>query len=313
MKYSIIKYTSAYLKEWNGFVAKSKNGTFLFQRDFMEYHSDRFQDFSLLIFDGNKLIALIPANRVENVLHSHQGLTYGGLVLIESIGAEKVELIFNSILHFLKENDIDVLKIKQPVSIYHKEPAFELDYVLFKNEAKLYRRDMNLAIDFLKPLNISKSKLKHFRRISTLGLEIRKDNDFDNFWDKVLIPRLSERHNTKPVHTKEEIQLLHSRFPDNIIQYNVYSNDSIIAGITLFYFGNVVKSQYGATTAEGEKLRALDYLFINLIYAFKDKVHYFDMGIVNENEGRTYNTGLLKQKEELGCSVYAQDFYEVQL
>ena len=97
------------------------------------------------------------------------------------------------------------------------------------------------------------------------------------------------------------------------MQYNVYFEDEIIAGITLFHFKNGVKSQYGATTVLGEKYRALDFLFITLIENFKDKVSFFDMGTVTENNELGYNPGLLKQKEELGCSVYTQDFYSISL
>ncbi len=311
--YRIEKYNGAYLKTWDDFVDKSLNGTFLFRRGFMEYHSDRFKDFSLLVFSSHKLIAVLPANRLGNEFHSHQGLTYGGLIVAENFGAEKTEGIFDAVLSFLKEEHIHLLRIKQVISIYHRQPVNEMDYILFKKGAKLYRRDMNLAVDYSQELSISKSKLKHFRRVSSLGLEIRKDNNFRLFWDEVLIPRLQYRHGAKPVHTADEIELLHNKFPENILQYNVYFEERIIAGITLFSFDNVVKSQYGATTAEGEKLRALDYLFITLIDSFKDKKHYFDMGTPNENEGKTYNKGLLKQKEELGCSVYTQDFYELSI
>lgn len=311
--YSVEKYNDSFSKTWNDFIAGSKNGTFLFKRGFMQYHSDRFTDFSLLVFDSRKLIAVMPANSAGNVLYSHQGLTYGGLVVAENFGAEKTELILDAILSFLKDAHFSLLKIKQLIPIYQKQPANEMDYILFKKGAKLYRRDMNLAVNYSKELSVSKSKLKHFRRVSLLGLEVREDNDFHHFWEEVLIPRLQDRHGVKPVHTVEEIKMLHERFPENILQYNVYFEDRIVAGITLFCFDNVVKSQYGATTAEGEKLRALDYLFITLINYYKDKKHYFDMGTPNENEGKTYNKGLLKQKEELGCSVYTQDFYELSI
>ena len=308
--YKLEQYTDSHYNLWNDFIQRSKNGTFLFHRDFMEYHSDRFRDFSLLIFEGEKLVAVMPANRAGEVLHSHQGLTYGGLVLETSIGGEKVEEIFKALRDYLNDAGINSIKIKQILSIYHKTPAYELDYILYKHGGGLYRKDMNLAIDYSRPLAISKSKLKHFRRISAIGLEIRMDNDFGAFWNNVLIPRLAEKHNAKPVHTLDEIKLLHDRFPKNIIQYNVYHKDRILAGITLFNFENVVKSQYGATTNEGEKLRALDYLFITLIEEFKDKTSFFDMGTVTEGDG-DYNKGLLKQKEELGCSIYTQDFYEI--
>ena len=46
----------------------------------MEYHADRFTDYSLLVYDGNKLLALLPANRSGDVLYSHAGLTYGGVI-----------------------------------------------------------------------------------------------------------------------------------------------------------------------------------------------------------------------------------------
>ena len=41
----------------------SKNGTFLFLRAYMDYHSDRFHDHSLMFHnEKGKLIAVLPAN-----------------------------------------------------------------------------------------------------------------------------------------------------------------------------------------------------------------------------------------------------------
>ena len=80
--YRIKIYHEEYYTLWNNFVAEAKNATFLFHRDFMEYHKDRFQDYSLLIFDEkDTLQAIFPANIVDNQVYSHQGLTYGGLIL----------------------------------------------------------------------------------------------------------------------------------------------------------------------------------------------------------------------------------------
>jgi hypothetical protein len=172
---------------------------------------------------------------------------------------------------------------------------------------------LNLTIDLRSEFQISKSKLKHFRKVN-LDLNLIEEDDFTPFWNEVLQPRLQEKHNAKPVHTLEEITLLKSYFPDKIKQFSAYFEDQIVAGITIFDFGNVIKSQYGATTKIGEEQRALDFLFINLIQKYKaENKHYFDMGIVNENEGRTYNAGLLNQKEELGCSVYNQDYYNLKI
>ena len=308
------KYNKNDYTIWNDFVAQAKNATFLFHRDFMEYHKDRFEDFSLLVFEDEKLKAILPANKKENSIYSHQGLTYGGLVFLSKLKAEKVESILDEIFFFLKENKFENLYYKPIPDFYFSEGNAAMDFFLMKRGAVLERKEMNLAVNLTIPLNISKSKMKHFRRIENLDLDIFEEENFDPFWEKVLEPRLLEKFDVKPVHSKEEIAILKSKFPQNIRQYSAYRNNEIIAGITIFETKNVVKSQYGATSKMGEEFRALDFLFINLIHKYKRKgKHFFDMGIVGEENEFGYNKGLIKQKEELGCSVYSQDFYKLTL
>lgn len=311
--YTVKKYNHNDFALWNDFVAQAKNATFLFHRDFMEYHKDRFEDFSLLVFEQDKLRAILPANINGNAVYSHQGLTYGGLVYLSKLKAEKVESILDEILLFLKENQIEAFYYKPLPDFYLTEGNKEIEFFLLKRKAVLERKEMNLAVNLSVPLNISKSKLKHFRRIENLDLDIVEEQEFNPFWEKVLEPRLLEKFNTIPVHSKEDITLLKSKFPQNIKQFSAYKNDEIIAGITIFESKNVVKSQYGATSKTGEEFRALDFLFINLMHKYKRKgKHFFDMGIVN-SDTEDYHIGLLKQKEELGCSVYSQDFYKIEI
>lgn len=311
-KYTVKVYDDNDHQIWNDFIAKAKNATFLFHRNFMEYHQDRFEDFSLLVFEDQKLKAVLPANKRDNDIYSHQGLTYGGLVFSSKLKAENVELILDEILYFLKENRINTFYYKPIPAFYLSEGNNDIDFFLFKRGAILERKEMNLAINMEFPLHISKSKLKHFKRIENLNLI--EEEDFQPFWDKVLAPRLLDKYNAKPVHTREEITFLKEQFPKNIRQYSAYQNDQIIAGITIFETENVVKSQYGATSKKGEGVRALDFLFINLIEMYKRKgKHFFDMGIVNEDDNIGYHPGLLKQKEELGCTIYNQDFYKIEI
>ncbi|MFH7002299.1 GNAT family N-acetyltransferase [Flavobacterium bizetiae] len=313
-KYTVKKYNQNDYTIWNEFIAQAKNATFLFHRDFMEYHKNRFEDFSLLVYHDEKLVSILPANKVGNSVYSHQGLTYGGLVYSNKVKGEKVEAILDAVLLFLKQNFFETFYYKPIPNFYFPEGNNETDFFLFKRGAVLDRKEMNLAVNLELPLQISKSKLKHFRRIEDLDLDIFEEEDFAPFWDEILAPRLLEKFNAKPVHTKEEIALLKQKFPENIRQYSVYQNDEIIAGITIFETENVVKSQYGATSKKGEEFRALDFLFINLIEKYKRKgKRFFDMGIVNEENESGYHAGLLKQKEELGCTVYNQDFYKIDI
>lgn len=309
----IVKYSSKYYKEWNDFVAQSKNATFLFHRDFMEYHKDRFEDYSLLFFDKNNILqAVFPANKIENKIFSHLGLSYGGILFSKSIKVKDEETIFRILINYLKQFHFKELNIKQLPIIYFSKISQSLDYFYYQFGATISKREINLAVDFLSTDFVSKSKRKHFtKKSSELTLV---EGDFKTFWNSILVPRLNTKHNTLPVHSLDEILYLKSKFPTQIKQLNVYYKNLIIAGVTLFDTGSVVKSQYGATSEIGEKMRALDFIFISLIDQFKkEKRRYFDMGIVNEDYGKKINYGLLNQKEELGCSVFYQDFYTFQL
>ena len=307
--YTVRLYEGNDYENWNAFIGQAKNATFLFHRDFMEYHSDRFQDYSLIVLDGEKWVAVLPANVVENQVFSHQGLTYGGLVYGDKIGAALVEIILDAIIDFLKKCKIENFVLKLIPDFYQARTSNEMHYFLFQKKADLLKRSMNLVIDYSKPFQISKSKLKHFRRVSELGISIEETEDFTSFWNQILIPRLREKHKAKPVHSLEEIHQLKSYFPQNIKQINAYFEGEIVAGITLFCSERVIKSQYGATSLKGESIRALDFLFINIINRYASDFSFFVIGIVDEDE--SYNEGLLKQKEELGCSVCLQDVYEI--
>lgn len=310
--YVIKRYEPADKPIWNAFIGQAKNATFLFHRDFMDYHSDRFEDYSLLFFDGPGLVAVLPANRVGNVLYSHQGLTYGGMVFPARMNASAAFAIFEALLDFLRKAAFTEVILKPILDFYPEQPSNELACFMALKNARLIRTDLNLAIDFKASDLLSASKKKHFRRVAAMGLEIRESSVFDPFWDQVLVPKLKEKYGTAPVHSKAEIKALAQQFPQNIVQYDACYEGEILAGITLFKFKNGIKSQYGATTAAGEKLRALDFLFISLIEKYKYGMAFFDMGTVMQSDGQI-NAGLLKQKEELGCSLYGQDFYAIKL
>ena len=47
----IRRYSNTDKPIWDDFVKWSKNATFLHLRDYMDYHADRFDDFSLMAFN----------------------------------------------------------------------------------------------------------------------------------------------------------------------------------------------------------------------------------------------------------------------
>ncbi|WP_394760239.1 GNAT family N-acetyltransferase, partial [Flavobacterium sp.] len=216
--YSVRQYEAKDYALWNTFISEAKNATFLFHRDFMEYHKDRFDDFSLMIFRKEKLVAVLPANRVEDDIFSHQGLTYGELIYGEKLKLTSFITSFKAVLQFLCQKGIKKMHIKAIPSIYHQKPAEEIKYVLFLMDAKLIRRDSLSVVDLRKSFKISKGRLEGVKKGIKNKLKIVEEPNFKLFWDEIMIPNLEIKYNVKPVHSVQEISLLQAIFPKNIRQ-----------------------------------------------------------------------------------------------
>ncbi|MCB0465242.1 MAG: GNAT family N-acetyltransferase [Aequorivita sp.] len=309
--YEIKIYHPSQKSLWNNFVKEAKNATFLFLRDFMDYHSDRFQDHSLLVYKNDQLIAVLPANISGSDLHSHQGLSYGGLVLSKKTTFDEILQIFRNLLVFLKSKNITVLRLKLLPKIYNQLPSDEIDYILFLLKASLTRRDITSCVLNENPLKIiSSNRLRGIKKGEKNKLQISEGANFKPFWDDVLEPNLKKVHNQKPVHSLEEIELLQSRFPKNIKQFNVYKNDEVVAGATIFETATVAHAQYISANELGRQTGGLDFLFNYLLQHFSHK-KYFDFGISNEAQGMKVNKGLLHWKESFGGRSIVHDFYEI--
>lgn len=293
-------------------MSNSKNATFLFYRNFIEYHQDRFEDASILIFKNEILIALFPANKINDKIYSHQGLTYGGLLLKDKIKLKDVLSVFKLLLEYASAKGVYTIEIKNIPNIYHQIPSDELKYLMFLLKAKLERRDVLSVIDLKADVSFSKDRIQGGKRGKKNYLVIKEEESFDSFWNIILMPNLKEKHNAKPVHSLEEITVLKNYFPKNIRQFNVYYNGKIVAGTTIFETKRVAHSQYISANKEKNVLGSLDALHMYLINeVFVDKA-YFDFGISNENQGRNINQGLQSWKEGFGARTITQDFYTVE-
>lgn len=297
---------------WDTFVLKAKNGTFLFMRDFMEYHSHKFQEASLIIFKDEKLVAVLPANLREGYYFSHQGLTYGGLLYSEKVKLNQVLELYKAILVYLNEKGCDKLVIKELPYIYQKFPNDDFKYMAFILNAKLLKRDSLSVIDYSTKFKIASNRKEGLKKAEQHQLILKEENDFQGFWNTILEPNLFQKYQTNPVHSLEEIQYLKSKFPNQIRQFNVYKEEEIVAGTTIFETETVAHCQYISANSDKNKYGSLDFLHYKLITdVFKTK-SYYDFGISNENNGRHLNKGLLFWKEGFGARTVTQDVYEIE-
>lgn len=279
----------------------------------MDYHQDRFDDYSLLIFKNNKVIALLPAHKIDNTIYSHKGLTYGGLITSEEIKLRDFVSCFKSVMIFCVNHGFKTLHLKQLPSIYTVIPNDEVQYLMFILNANLAKRDTLSVLSLKSKLKISKDRLAGHTRAIKHGLKVKEVDDFKEFWNKILIPNLNTKHNAQPAHTLKEIELLKQRFPKQIRQFNVYKDETIVAGTTIFDTKHVAHSQYISGNEDKNELGSLDFLHLHLIKnVFRNK-SCFDFGISNENQGKHINEGLNYWKEGFGARTITQDFYDINL
>lgn len=306
----IKKYNSELQSEWDNFIISSRNGTFLFNRGYMDYHSDRFSDASVLAYRNGKLCALLPANRAENTLYSHQGLTYGGWIIpVNHFDGNIMLDIWKEFIGYCRQEGICNIIYKAIPHIYSRQPAQDDLYVLFRYGARIKEVNLASVIDLRYPTGFNMSKRQQLRKALTHDIHIEKSTDYDTFW-RILCECLSERHDTNPVHSVEEIKLLASRFPDNIKLYTLSDSEGMQAGVCMFDTGSVFHSQYTATTAIARKNNYLTALYSHVI-ALNEGHDYFDFGTCNEEHGRVLNEGLLNQKSSMGGQGIAYIIYEI--
>ncbi|WP_438969290.1 hypothetical protein [Nonlabens sp.] len=298
MSITIKKYQPENATHWNAFLKKSINGTFLFDRSFMDYHSDRFDDHSLMIYEEDQLIGIVPAHTKENCFYSHRGLTYGIPVVLEN----KTRAVIVAVLEYLDNSAFAKAEFNLTPQHYHKD-NYILSSKLVENGFKIGRILHNMSVDLKANLNISSKKSIGYRNGKFENLKIERGADFKSFWELVLVPSLRARHNSMPVHSLEEIELLASRFPNHIIQHNVYSDQELLAGITFFIKGKVIKSQYAASSPAGMKTDAVGYIYIEAMKEYKHiGYHVMDLGPVNTSDG-SINEGLYRFKKQLGSEM----------
>ncbi|MEM2971979.1 MAG: GNAT family N-acetyltransferase [Candidatus Bathyarchaeia archaeon] len=310
----IVKYNEKHRMAWDDFIKNSKNGVFLFYRDYMEYHADRFTDFSLMFFDNNRLIAVMPANVKDDILFSHGGLTFGGIVTDRKMKTPLMLEIFDALKEYLKAEGIKKIIYKAIPHIYHIHPAEEDLYALFRHNARLIRRDVSSTIFMKERLSFDKKRRWGVKKSKSAELELKRSYDFKTFM-AIEEENLKKKYGVKPTHTADEIQLLANKFPENIKLFASYNNGEMVAG-TIIYESNkkVAHTQYISASDEGKRLYALDGIFDYLINEYYgNKVDYFDFGISTEKEGRFLNVGLITQKEEFGARAVVYDTYEIEV
>ena len=299
---------------WDEFARMSRNGTMLHQRGYMDYHSDRFKDCSLVALHEGRLCALLPACIEGDTLWSHRGLTYGGwLVPLKHFDATVMVEVMDAACQWMSDNSIKRLVYKPVPHIYHRYPCEEDLYALFRHQAKLIETNISTTIDLTCPLPLDRGNKSGANAARKAGIQVGPSEDWEGYW-RLLSSLLDERYGTRPVHTLDEMRLLHGRFPDGIRLYTATLDGEMLAGVVMYLSHPVAHCQYIGASPQGKDSKALTLLFDYLIGEAKASGYrYFDFGISNEDHGRYLNEGLVRQKSRLGGRGIVYNTFEINL
>lgn len=310
---TIQRYTPEMAPQWDAFVARSRNATFLVSRPYMDYHAHRFHDHSLVLNDdAGKILTLLPANADGDTLASHGGLTYGGLVLAPETSAVDVLQWMELLKEYLHHEGFNQLVYKPVPHIYHKRPSDDDLYALFRVGATLSVRNLASAIDLRQPLESSRLGKRAAKRMRRFGITVEPCADPALFW-QIIVDDRRERHNTTPVHTLDEMRLLARRCPQNIRCFVAKAQGEIVAGAVIFADNGVLHLQYAAANATGKEIYAVDAIYHEVIFNLLPGFNYFDFGTSNERSGLYLNAGMVAHKEEFGARSVAYDTYTLGL
>ena len=287
----------------------------MFDRKYMDYHNDRFTDHSLMFYDDDKLIALLPASVNEDIVVSHGGLTYGGLIVDNTIKQHTVDDCIELLITYLSDKGIKKLLYKPVPHIYHKQPCEEDLYALFLYGAHPIEVSASTVINLSEPLKMPKGRKAQIKRALREGVEVRQLCDFSSFKKFIDIENevLKTRHNVQAVHSAEELYLLFERFPQNIRLFGSLYKDEIIAGTVIFEYESVVHTQYMAANDYAREIGALDLAIYTVIEEYSKSKLWLDFGISTENGGKNLNEGLISQKEGFGGRTNIYQLWEMDL
>lgn len=310
---SVSRYASEQKAAWDEFVRASKNGTFLFLRDYMDYMQDRIEDCSLIARDaGGKIASLLPGHLEGDTYRTHGRLTYGGLVTAPSTRLPLVLTALDDCLTWLSQVGVKRVYYKTVPHTYHRFPAEEDRYALCLLKAAWVRSGMLAVISRDERIEYQERRRRTIRKARQSGLSVCRSTDFEAYWH-ILRQLLQERYGCEPVHTLEEIERLAALFPENIQLYACFAAGSMLAGIVVYVSDRVARAQYIASSAEGRKTGAVDVVIDHLIHeAFPDK-RYIDLGTSDENGGLWVNSGLMEHKEGFGARSVSLDQYLIDL
>ena len=320
---SIKKYNHKMKKIWDDFISSSNNGTLFHKQSFLKYHQTRsFIDHSLLFYNDNALIAVLPAALSGNkkILYSHPGASFGGFVFFDQAAFKLIQELLVAFEAYLKNIKIDSVVLINSPSIYFNKKDESINYLLFWNKYKIieqYISHYSLLESHPSTVTlINKRKKRYIKKIMDNNLfTILESSSLDFFY--TLLVKFKKKYNLLPTHSLKELYWLQKTFP-NKIQLLISKYKNTVSGGTLLFYLNKASCLvfYNIIDDKHKKTQLSSYQLYNAMEeAQKRGCTIIDFGVSHNPEAQdplSPKYSLISFKEQFkarGCirSVYKKD------
>ncbi|MGI9239729.1 MAG: GNAT family N-acetyltransferase [Verrucomicrobiales bacterium] len=314
----VVAYEPDLAGRWNQFVETAKNGHFMFDRRYMDYHQDRFPDRSLMFMKKDQVVAVLPAHEQVGedcdppAIISHGGLSFGGFISGRTMSSRLMFEIVDSLLVYMKESGFSHLRYAAIPHIYHAYPAEEDLLALMTRGAFRIETKVSSALRVGSPPGYGKSRrhLINSAKKQAGTLEIGEFHDVAAFHS--LVTRfLERRHGAKPVHSREELELLIQRFPDSMKIFAAHRGGELLAVEMVFISPTCYRLQYKASTEEGGAIHANDLIEDYLIQEYAKPGQWLDFGTSMIPGSQRLDKTLMQYKESFGARAVLQSVYQL--
>lgn len=304
-----VPYEPSLREAWDTLVDHARNGHFLFRRDYLEYHADRFPDASYLFRENGRWLGLVAGHRLpDGGWATHHGLTFGGLVVGREARASQVRDMLNGLHAHLASLGVTSVRYR-PMPWFHQSETTQEDaYFLFRLGARIVYRTL-CTIVRPEDAHLNELRRRSARKGEKAGLRVERSHDWDAFWN-VLSGRLLARYGARPVHTLDEIKLLASRFPDQIQLWAAFEEGDMRGGIVGYRTPNVFHMQYSGADERGRELGATDLVLREVLAGPARTSRWFSFGTSCERDGNFLNDTLVSYKESFGGRGAVHEEYE---
>jgi hypothetical protein len=317
----IIPYRPSDHDAWDLLIKSNTRASVLHSRRFLDYHGERFREESFCIWNeaGTTLKGVFPlAARHDNrdIVISHPGSTYAGLIL-DAIDPEERASIFTSVARELSAAGYKKLIYKPMPAIFGAQ-FDESDLRFFTKIGKPIRTDLWAFLRLTEQFAFAPKRISSIKAALRKGLSVHKaisESDWIEFYE-LLKTNLATRHETKPVHTVDELLDIQNRLGNEAPLWLCRdSSGQIMSGVWCIQYNPLcVHAQYIASNEAGRRSGAVDLNLAKIIDSMKEeKYKLFSIGVSTMADGYSINEGLLKQKLRFGCGLTVCWQFEVSL